>query len=71
VNSVFIWFIERLYEQGISGGCPPATPLKFCPNEPISRMLVALWLTKALGFQCTDVDSCIRTQPFFEQTFDN
>jgi len=39
-------FIEALYASGITAGCSPTT---FCPNNPLTRVQMAVFLAKALG----------------------
>ncbi|MGQ9496408.1 MAG: DUF4394 domain-containing protein [Thermoanaerobaculaceae bacterium] len=39
-------FIEDLYNKGISGGCS-TNPLKFCPNDPVRRNEMAVFLLRA------------------------
>jgi hypothetical protein len=48
----FYGFIERLYEQGITGGCtggPPPAPLFYCPADPVTRRQMAAFLIGAFG----------------------
>ncbi|MGQ9836131.1 MAG: carboxypeptidase regulatory-like domain-containing protein [Thermoanaerobaculaceae bacterium] len=39
-------FIEDVYNKGISGGCS-TNPLKFCPNDPVKRNQMAVFLLRA------------------------
>jgi cytochrome c peroxidase len=39
-------FIERLAEEGITGGCGNG---KFCPNDPVTRGQMAVFMETALG----------------------
>src|SRR5947209_12479341 len=39
-------FIERLYRDGITSGCG-SRPLRFCPNDPVSRADAAVLLERA------------------------
>jgi cytochrome c peroxidase len=42
----FCGFIERLAEDGITGGCGNGN---FCPNEPVTRGQMAVFIESALG----------------------
>ncbi len=42
----FCGFIERLASDGITGGC---TATQFCPNDPITRGQMAVFIETALG----------------------
>jgi hypothetical protein len=42
----FFQFIEALYSAGITGGCGGGN---FCPNSPVTRGQMAVFLAKALG----------------------
>jgi hypothetical protein len=44
----FFQYIEALAASGITGGCQTAPP-KFCPNAPVTRGQMAVFLAKALG----------------------
>ncbi len=44
VGSAFCAFIERLAEDGITGGCKADT---FCPNDPVTRGQMAVFLIAA------------------------
>ncbi len=44
VGATFCGFIERLAEDGITGGCTPTT---FCPNDPVTRAQMAVFLVAA------------------------
>jgi len=41
-------FIEALYASGITAGCGNGN---FCPNSPLTRGQMAVFLSKALGLQ--------------------
>jgi hypothetical protein len=41
-------FIEELYDRGITGGCQ-ATPLLYCPTNPVLRQQMAVFLVKTFG----------------------
>ena len=45
--------IGWLYSQGITGGC---TPTKFCPDDPVTRAQMAMFLVRALDLPLTSVD---------------
>jgi hypothetical protein len=44
----FFRFIEALYASGITAGCQAAPPL-YCPDNPVTRGQMAVFLAKALG----------------------
>jgi len=44
----FFPYIEALYDSGITTGCGVA-PLRYCPDAPITRGQMAVFLSKALG----------------------
>jgi len=41
-------WIEQLAQEGITGGCS-ATPALFCPDDPVTREQMAVFLVKAFG----------------------
>lgn len=41
----FVEWIEQLYEEGVTAGCS-MTPLRFCPNDPVSRGQMAVFLSR-------------------------
>jgi hypothetical protein len=41
-------YVEALWDAGITGGCNPSPPL-FCPDEPLTRGQMAVYLSVALG----------------------
>lgn len=45
-NHPFFQFIEALAASGITGGCGPST---YCPDNPVTRGQMAVFLAKALG----------------------
>jgi hypothetical protein len=45
-NHPFFQFIEALYHAGITGGCGGGN---FCPDNPVTRGQMAVFLSKALG----------------------
>ena len=45
-NHPFFQYIEALAASGITAGCGPDT---FCPNSPVTRGQMAVFLVKALG----------------------
>jgi hypothetical protein len=47
-NHLFFQFIEALRSSGVTGGCNAAPPL-FCPDSPVTRGQMAVFLAKALG----------------------
>jgi hypothetical protein len=44
----FFQFIEALASSGITGGCQASPPL-YCPDSPLTRGQMAVFLAKALG----------------------
>jgi hypothetical protein len=44
----FFQFVEALVASGITGGCS-ATPPLYCPDDPLTRGQMAVFLSKALG----------------------
>src|SRR5215472_15184974 len=46
----FFQFIEALKASGITAGCQSSPPL-YCPDEPLTRGQMAVFLAKALGLQ--------------------
>ena len=46
----FFQFIEALAKSGITGGCNAAPPL-YCPDQPLTRGQMAVFLAKGLGLQ--------------------
>lgn len=45
-TSVYARWIERLYAEGITGGCA-SNPRRFCPDDPVSREQIAVFLLLA------------------------
>ncbi|MGE5412716.1 MAG: S-layer homology domain-containing protein [Syntrophomonadaceae bacterium] len=48
VDHPFYQYIEALKASGITGGCQAAPPL-YCPDNPVTRGQMAVFLAKALG----------------------
>jgi len=48
VGSFAADFIEALYNQGITGGCQ-ASPLLYCPGNPVLRQQMATFLVRTFG----------------------
>jgi hypothetical protein len=46
VGTAVCGFIEKLFADGITGGC---TPTQFCPNAPVTRAQMAAFIEKALN----------------------
>jgi hypothetical protein len=46
VGEAFCGFIEDVATRGITGGC---TPTQFCPNDPVTRAQMAVFIEAALG----------------------
>src|SRR5262249_39919763 len=49
-NHPFFQYIEALAASGITGGCHGSPP-KYCPEAPVTRGQMAVFLAKALGLQ--------------------
>jgi hypothetical protein len=49
----FFQFVEALKASGITGGCQPSPPL-YCPDRPLTRGQMAVFLSKALGLHWPD-----------------
>jgi hypothetical protein len=47
-SSAWFPYVEALTSAGITGGCAPSL---YCPNDPITRGQMAVFLAKALGLQ--------------------
>jgi len=47
-NHAFFQYIEALHASGITAGCGAAPPL-YCPDAPVTRGQMAVFLAKALG----------------------
>jgi hypothetical protein len=43
---MFADWIEELYARGVTGGCS-ASPLLYCPNQPVTRAQMAVFLLKS------------------------
>ncbi len=41
-------WIEQLYAEGITGGCDVA-PLRYCPEDPVTRAQMAVFLVRTFG----------------------
>ena len=48
-SSVFFGYVERLFEQGITGGCPSSGGQLFCPKDNVPRQQMAAFLVRAKG----------------------
>jgi hypothetical protein len=48
VDHPFFQFIEALAKSGITGGCGSGN---YCPDNPVTRGQMAVFLAKALGLQ--------------------
>jgi hypothetical protein len=46
----FFQFIEALHAAGITGGCKVSPP-KYCPDDPVTRGQMAVFLSVALGLE--------------------
>jgi hypothetical protein len=47
-NHIFFRFIEALAAAGITGGCSVNPPL-YCPDDPVTRGQMAVFISRALG----------------------
>jgi hypothetical protein len=47
-NDPFAPWIEALYAEGVTGGCATG-PLRYCPNDPVTREQMATFLVKTFG----------------------
>jgi hypothetical protein len=72
-------FIEQFYNSGITSGCS-TSPLKYCPDQPVTRGQMAVFLEKALGNNApapspsgmfTDVSAGDPFKPFIEQFYND
>ena len=52
-NHPFFQFIEALAKSGVTGGCS-AAPALYCPDSPVTRGQMAVFLSKALGLSWFD-----------------
>ena len=52
-NHPFYQFVEALKAAGITGGCSASPPL-YCPDAPVTRGQMAVFLAKALGLHWPD-----------------
>jgi hypothetical protein len=48
VDHPFCGFVERMFGEGITGGCASGG-LSFCPDEPVTRGQMAVFIETALG----------------------
>lgn len=49
-------YIEALYREGITAGCA-TNPLRFCPNDPVTRAQLAVLIVKAWGLPLSEAPS--------------
>jgi hypothetical protein len=52
----FARYIEKLYALGITGGCA-AGPLRYCPDDPVSRSQMAAFYERSYPF-VTPSETC-------------
>jgi hypothetical protein len=45
-------YVEALYRSGITGGCA-SSPKRFCPDAPVTRAQMSVFLIRALGLDLT------------------
>ncbi len=62
-EGVFLDDINRLGAAGITKGCNPPTNDHYCPNAPVTREQMAVFLTRGLGL--TPITPPARTEPSF------
>jgi hypothetical protein len=53
VGHPFHRFVEAFARAGITGGCSPAPNPNFCPNDPVTRGQMAVFMSAALGLHFT------------------
>ena len=51
-------FVERLADLGVASGCG-GSPTRFCPDEAVSRAVMAIWLDRAFGFPDVDMEGFV------------
>ena len=49
----FLTAIDWLYREGITAGC---SPTRFCPNDRVTRIQMAMFMTRAMGLPTTTTD---------------
>ena len=42
-------FVEALVHAGITVGCDVGPPARYCPDDPVTRRQMAVFISKALG----------------------
>jgi hypothetical protein len=42
-------WIEQFYKEGITSGCS-TEPLNYCPEQPVTRAQMAVFMDRAFGF---------------------
>ena len=45
--------IDWLYREGITNGC---SPTRFCPDDPVTRIQMAMFMTRAMGLPLSSTD---------------
>ncbi len=55
-NQYFHW-VETVYADGVTGGCN-ASPLLYCPNNPVTRQQMAVFILKAVHGQAYVPPDC-------------
>ena len=58
-NQYFHW-VETVYVDGVTGGCN-ASPLLYCPDHPVTRQQMAVFILKALHGQAYVPPDCAGT----------
>lgn len=78
-TDAFLPYIKALYNTGITGGCA-TNPLRFCPNLPVTRGEMAVFLEKAMGNNApnpnptnmfSDVTAGNLFKPFIEELYND
>ncbi|HEY1250898.1 MAG TPA: hypothetical protein VGH97_06885 [Thermoanaerobaculia bacterium] len=46
-------FVEALVKAGITVGCDAGPPARYCPDDPLTRRQMAVFISKALGLDWT------------------
>lgn len=48
--SPFADWIERLYAEGVTGGCSES-PLQYCPSNPVNRGHLSVFLSETINLR--------------------
>lgn len=55
-GSIFESDIEWMAAEGITKGCNPPANDRYCPNDPVTRDVMAVYIARALGLPATNDD---------------